>query len=107
LFGSLDNFAPPNNIYDINADYKFVLDIPLNELMKRYYLRIYLEEQNVTRKVFQDYWKKLSEGIYNIRSSDDIIKDHKKYNDWHKKNNYIFLSDKQIINSIRKIIGYK
>jgi len=101
--GSLDNFAPPNTIYNIKADYKFILDVPLNELMKRYYLRIYLMEQKSTKKQSDYYWKKLSEGVYNINGSEDIIKDYQKYNEWHKKNNYTFLDDKHIIDKIKDI----
>ena len=102
--GSLDNFAPPNTIYNIKADYKFLLDIPLDELMKRYYLRIYLMEQKLTKKQSEDYWNKLSKGIYHINGSDNIIKDNIKYNKWHKDNNYIILNDRQIINKIKNII---
>lgn len=103
--GSLDNFAPPNTIYNIKGDYKFCLNVPLNELMKRYYLRIYFMEQKSTKKQSDDYWKKLSDGDYFINSSEGIIKDYEKYNSWHKKNNYIFLDDKGIINNIKDIIN--
>ena len=30
--GSLDNFAPPNTIYKIKADYKYLLDVPLDKI---------------------------------------------------------------------------
>lgn len=103
--GSLDNFAPPNTIYNINANYKFVLDVPLNELMKRYYLRISQMEQKSTKKQSENYWDNLSKGIYHITGSDNMIKEHKKYNEWHKKHNYIFLDDKDIINKINDIIN--
>jgi len=101
--GSLDNFAPPNTIYNIKADYKFILDIPLNELMKRYYLRIYYMEQKSTKEQSQNYWNNLSKGIYHISGSDDIIKDHEKYNKWHKNHDYVCLDDKKIINEISNI----
>lgn len=102
--GSLDNFAPPNTIYKINANYKYVLDMPLDELMKRYYLRIYLTEQKVSKKISQDYWKKLSQNTYHIMGSEEIKKQHTKYNLWHTQNNYEFLNDKKIINNIKKIV---
>lgn len=102
--GSLDNWAPPNTIYDIKCSYKFVLDIPLDELMKRYYTRICLENSKVS-KASQDYWNKLSKGIYNISSSDEIISKHKKYNEWHEKHHYEFLSDKEIVKKIKEIIS--
>ena len=102
--GSLDNFAPPNTIYNINADYKFVLNVPLAELMKRYYLRIYLTEQKASKKSSLEYWKKLSQNVYNITGSNDIIKQHEKYNLWHERNNYEFLTDKQIIDKLNKIL---
>ncbi len=103
--GSLDNFAPPHTIYNIKADYKFLLNISLNELMKRYYLRIYMLEQKRTKKQSNDYWNKLSKDIYHIDSSDNIIKDYITYNKWHQDNNYVFLDDKQIINEIKIIIN--
>ena len=103
--GSLDNFAPPNTIYNIKADYKFILDVPLNELLKRYYLRIYFMEQKVTKEESFNYWKKLSKGVYRISGSEDIIKDYKEYNEWHKKNNYIFLNDDNIIDKINNIVN--
>ena len=103
--GSLDNFAPNNLIYKIKADHKIVLDVPLNEIMKRYYLRIYKTEQSVTKKQSDDYWKKLSNGIYNISSSNDIIKDYTKYMIWHNKNDYVSLTDTKIIKKLKKIFN--
>jgi len=103
--GSLDNFAPSNTIYNIKADYKFCLDVSLNELMKRYYLRIYYMEQKSTKEQSENYWNNLSKEIYHINGSDNMIKDHEKYNKWHKDNNYIFLNDRQIINEIKNIIN--
>jgi len=102
--GSLDNFAPPNTIYNIMANFKFVLDVPLNELMKRYYLRISQMEQKRTKKESENYWNNLSKGIYHINGSDNMIKEHKKYNEWHKKHDYIFLDDKDIINKINDLL---
>ncbi len=102
--GSLDNFAPPNTIYPIDADYKFVLDVPLDQLMMRYFFRIYLGDKEVTAKQREDYWKKLAKGIYNIRGSDEIIRDHKKYEAWHKKHGYTFKTDEEIIRFVGKLI---
>ena len=104
--GSLDNFAPSNTIYNIKADYKFLLDIPLDELMKRYYLRIYLEEQNRTKEKSKDYWKKISKGVYYINDTESIIKEHSEYNKWHKNNKYTFLNDQKIINKIDQIYRF-
>lgn len=95
--GSLDNFALPGSIYNIKADHKFLLDVPLDELMKRYYLRVAKEKDN------EDYWSKLSKGIYRISSSDNIIKNYAKYNKWHKKHNYSFLNWSKIIDYISSV----
>ena len=81
--GYLDNFS--NTIYKINADYKFILDVPLYEIMRRYCLRIYKIDQKLTRKQAGDCWKRLSKNIYRISSSNDIIKNYKLYTEWHKK----------------------
>ena len=103
--GSLDNFAPPGVIYKIAANYKFVLNVPLNELMKRYYLRIYKSDQDMSKFDSANYWKKLASNVYNISGSKEIITNYKKYNAWHKKANYIFCTDVQIISNIKKIIS--
>lgn len=103
--GSLDNFGPPNTIFKINANYKFLLNVPLNELMKRYYLRIYLNEKNASQNRSNRYWDGLSKGTYHISGSDEIIKNYKIYNTWHKKNNYTFFSDVEIINNLKKIVN--
>jgi len=102
--GSLDNFAPIGLIYKIDADHKYVLDVPLHEIMKRYYLRIYKTDQKLTKKQSEDYWVKLSTDIYNISSSKDIIKNYKKYMKWHEKNNYISLKDDDILKKINIIL---
>jgi len=105
--GSLDNFAPINVIYKIKADHKIVLNVPLDEIMKRYYLRIYKTDQAITKKQSDDYWKNLSKNIYRISSSNDIIKNYSKYMKWHNKNNYISLTDTDIIKKLNKLIVSK
>ena len=48
--GSLDNFSRKGLLYKIKADHKFILDVSLPIIMKRYYLRIYQTEQKITQK---------------------------------------------------------
>lgn len=105
--GSLDNWAPANSIYKIAADYLFVLDVPLDELMKRYYRRLYLEDERRTAVKSREYWLNLADGTYFVSSSAEIIKNHQKYNDWHKRNHYVFLSDDQIMNRLTTIVSRK
>ena len=102
--GSLDNFAPPNRIFKIKADHKIVLDVSLPEIMKRYYHRIYLTDHKATKKQTDDYWKKISEGTYNIESSKNIIKNYAKYMLWHQNNNYRCMNDDDIIKYLKKIL---
>ena len=97
LVGSLDNFAPPGLIFNVAADYKFMLDIPIQELLARYYGR--LSEQN------EKYWQQVSKLNYTILGSEELIKQYKKYNEWHKKKGYKFLSDLEIMKQIDKIMG--
>jgi hypothetical protein len=92
-------------IHDIDADYKFVMDVPLNELMRRYYLRIYLTDQKSTKKQSADYWNKLARGDYNVTGSAGILKDHSKYNKWHRAHNYVFLDAAHIIDRVKRITG--
>tara|TARA_Y100000389_G_C17244196_1_gene404723 strand:- start:76 stop:657 length:582 start_codon:yes stop_codon:yes gene_type:complete len=100
--GSLDNFAPIGANYSPPVDYKYILDVPLYEIMRRYYLRIYKTEQELTEKQADDYWKKITKGIYNISSSSDIIKNYDKYMQWHKKNNYKIMDSENIIKILKK-----
>ncbi len=106
--GSLDNFAPPVGgglvIFKIKADYKFLLNVPLAVLMKRYYSRVYLEDHRRTKKASADYWAKLADGAYQIASSESIIKDHVGYNMWHERNGYKFLDDKAIMRVLSKVL---
>jgi len=102
--GSLDNFAPPNTIYKIKADYKIMFDVPLHEIMKRYYLRMYYTDQKMSKKEAHHYWINLSRGIYNISSSKEIIKNYNKYIQWHKNNGYEFMSDDEIVSMINKLL---
>ena len=102
--GSLDNFAPIGANYSPPVDYKYILDVPLYEIMKRYYLRIYKTDKKLTKKQADDYWKKMSKDIYNISSSSDIIKNYKKYMQWHKKNNYKIMDSENIIKILKKIL---
>lgn len=97
LVGSLDNFAPPGLIFNVAADYKFLLDIPMQELFRRYYTR--LSEQD------EKYWQQVSKSNYTILGSEELIKQYKKYNEWHKKKGYKFLSDLEIMKQIDKIMG--
>jgi adenylate kinase family enzyme len=91
LVGSLDNFAPEGVIYKLAANYKFVLNVPLAELMKRYYLRIYKTDQAMSKAESANYWKKLAASLYNISGSKEIITNYKKYNAWHKKPDIHFI----------------
>ena len=101
--GSLDNFSLKGEIYKINAKLKFILNIELSEILKRYYLRISEIDNNLTKKESEKYWKKVSKGIFNISSSNLMIKDYEKYMKWHKKNKYILLSENEIIRELKKI----
>jgi hypothetical protein len=102
--GSLDNFAPIGMIYKIKADHKILLDVPLPEIMKRYYLRVCKTNAEITKTQSKDYWMNLSKGVYNIKSTKNIIEEYKKYMHWHKQNNYKNINDKNIIIKIKKLI---
>ena len=105
--GSLDNFSFDGEIYKINADHKLVLDIKIEELLKRYYFRIAQRDLKGDTNNYnsKNYWKNVANGNYNIYSSEYIIKECKKYNEWHKKNGYVFMSDEKIIKYIKKILN--
>ena len=94
--GILDNFSPDGTIYEIEADHKFMLDVPVNEILKRYYTRLCKNDQ--------DYWNKVATQDYNINSSKEIINSNQKDIKWHIEHGYLLKNDKEIINKIDKII---
>lgn len=101
FIGSLDNFGPPDVIFNPKADMKWVLDVPLPELMRRYYTRICSQHHNV------EYWQNLSLSQDSTMSSTDIIREQAKYNAWHNQHGYIFLSDKQILSRLNEFVPRK
>lgn len=102
--GSLNNFSSPLGIYNISADYKFVLDVPLYEIMRRYYLRICETEQKSTKIEADAYWKNLASGIYNIPGSKNFSKNYEKYMIWHEKYDYIAMTNENILKKLDKLI---
>lgn len=86
--GSLDNFAPPDTIYRIHANYKFLLNTPLNEILKRYYTRICLQDSKSSEKESHNYWKKVSNNVYRISSSESMVNNYDEYIKWHNDNGY-------------------
>lgn len=102
--GSLDNFAPTGANYSPPVDYKYIMDVPLDELMKRYYQRLYKQDQDLTKKQTDNYWKGVSKNIYYIASSSDTIKKYEKYMQWHKKNNYKKMDSENILKTLQKIL---
>jgi hypothetical protein len=69
--GSLDNFSYDGEIYKINADHKILLDIKIEELLKRYYLRIAQRDLKGDTNNYnsKNYWKNVANGNYIIYSS--------------------------------------
>lgn len=95
--GSLDNFSADDTIYKIEANYKFMLNIPVDELMKRYYCR-------ACKKESDEYWTQVVNGDLAIWSSKEIVGNYNFYTNWHRKNGYILLTDEQIIDRLKHII---
>ena len=105
--GSLDNFSWKGEIYDIHIKHKILLDIKLDELMKRYYLRLSDRDAKGDTNDYNssNYWKNVANGTYNIYGSEQIIKDHAKYNKWHKKHNYKFMNEIEIKGYVKKLLN--
>lgn len=105
--GSLDNFSWKGEIYDMHIKHKILLDIDLDELMKRYYLRLSLRDSKGDTDDYNsaNYWKNVANGTYDIYGSEQIIKDYAKYNEWHKKHNYVFMDEMKIIEYVKKLLN--
>lgn len=87
--GLLNNWGIDDEPYKIHVSCeKYFLNVPLAEILKRYYLRIYMTEQKVTKKQSEWYWNCLADGKCFIRSSEQVIKNYDYDLKWHKKNGY-------------------
>ena len=102
--GILNNFSPDDTIYEIEADYKFMLNVDIYILLKRYYMRLCNDEKQRAKEDSQDYWNKVSTQVYNINSSKEMINSNQKDIKWHKEHGYLLKNDKEIINEIGKIL---
>jgi adenylate kinase family enzyme len=103
--GLLNNWAIDDEPYKMHIQcYKYFINIPLVEILKRYYLRIYLTEQSVTKKQSEWYWNCLAKGECSVRSSEQISKNYEYDLKWHKKNGYKIETPKKIMHDISKLI---
>ncbi len=104
--GLLNNWAIDDEPYKMHIHcHKFFIKIPLAEIIKRYYLRIYLTEQSVTKKQSEWYWNCLAKNECTIRSSEQISKNHEYDLKWHEKNHYKIETTKKINDDISKLIA--
>lgn len=97
--GMTDNFAANGEIYDMQADVRFVLDVPLWLILRRYYGRSCEAKGTMP-------WKAIAEGKRSIASSESLIKHQKRYQKWHKKHHYRPATAEVIIRRIRKLIHF-
>ena len=95
--GILDNFSPDDTIYELEAEYKFMLNVPLHEILRRYYSRLCSEPV--------DFWNKVTERVYNIDSSREKIDSYWKHIEWHVSHGYSLMSDEEIIIKIGLLIN--
>jgi adenylate kinase family enzyme len=103
--GLLNNWAWNNTPYNLHIQCeKYFLDVSLPEIIKRYYLRIFKTEQEVSVKQSKWYWNCIADARCNIRGSDQIIKNYGFDVEWHTKHGYKVMSDKKIFDSLSKII---
>jgi len=102
--GILSNFSPDDTIYEIQADHKYRLNVPLNEIMRRYYMRLCNDEKNRTNKKSNEYWNKVADDVYHISSSKDITYGYNKDVEWHNKHGYELKTANEIMIEIGKII---
>ena len=76
--GVLDNFSPDGTTYKFDADYKFMINTRLVDILKQYYFRICFEEETRTKVESRDFWNNIANGTYTIDSSKKIIESYKK-----------------------------
>lgn len=101
--GLLNNWAWDNTPYNLHIPCeKFFLDVPLSEIIKRYYLRISQTEQEVSEKQSKWYWNCVANAECHIRGSEQIIKNYNFDVEWHAKHGYKMMSDKKIIFNLSK-----
>lgn len=102
--GILNNFSDDGTIYELTADYKFYIDIPLWEVLKRYYTRICKDESTRSISESKNYWNLFSHEKFSISSSGDIIKNYNDDLKWHVDHGYLVLNDKRILSRVKDIV---
>jgi hypothetical protein len=103
--GLLNNWGIDDEPFRIHVSCeKYFLDTPLTEILKRYYLRIYLEEQKASKKQSEWFWNCLAQRNCSISSSNQIIKNNTYDIKWHKSAGYKIMSIEKIKKTISKLI---
>ena len=102
--GILNNFSPDDMIYRIDADYRFMLDVSLQEILRRYYMRVCDDEKLRTKEESSDFWNNLAEKNYSISSSKEIVNSYHRDIKWHTDNGYELMTDQSIIREIGRLI---
>ncbi len=91
--GLLNNWGLDDEPYEIEIPCdKYFLNVPLPEILKRYYLRICETEKKVSKAQSDWYWNCLAKGKCHVRSSEQIMKNYDYDIKWHKSHGYKILS---------------
>jgi adenylate kinase family enzyme len=107
LIGDLTNGSPDGTRYNLNKlknkdkINKIFYYVDLSILIKRYYKR------DVCNGLLKDnkFLNGIIAGHYDIPSTKQFIKMNRDDIKWHKKDNYVFMNEKQIINLMAEIGG--
>lgn len=109
--GSIDfrnkKITPPQAFYDIPADYKFYIDLPINEILEQKFNRQVTEMSNNKEKYFKNWLKSPNKTQDKINSDININlwkNETIKLNKLYKSKKYTFAKKDDIFDYVYKII---
>jgi len=103
-----DKLKPPKAFYNIHADYKFYIDIPVNEILQQKLYRQVMKICNNKEKWFEK-WLNYPDKTQQTLNYDINIslwnKETKKWNKLYKKKDYKFMNRENIFIEVIKILN--
>lgn len=106
-----------DHYYETNANYKFYIDLPVNDVLKQKFNRNINELFGIFEykdKIFDGLIKDEKSEIKNVFSwikpqleLSKMRKDTEKWNNDHKRMKYIFMNHKQIYEEVKKLVNSK
>ena len=101
---------PPKAFYNIHADYKFYIDLPIEQILQQKFFRQTQKICDNKEKMFEKWLINPNRVNYQLEYLINISlwnKETEKWNKLYKKKNYNFMDKENIYNNIVKLLSSK